>query len=181
MNGWSVRAAAGALALLVTTAAYAGAEQADRLLSAQIRLSNSLVERLQTTPGATAVVSPAGVAAALALLDLGTDETFRKASQRVLGFDAKVDAAADFANLRQEISSLDRAGSDGATFTFANAAVFDPKHGFAGCIPGIHEVLRRQGLLEGTWCLHPDEVLSPGQSAELDRVMRSYPELVDDR
>jgi dihydrodipicolinate synthase/N-acetylneuraminate lyase len=67
-----------------------------------------------------------------------------------------------------------------AALTDANAAVFDPKHSFAGCIPGIHEVLRRQGLLEGTWCLHPDEVLSPGQSGEIDRVMGSYPELIDD-
>lgn len=66
-----------------------------------------------------------------------------------------------------------------AALTDANAAVFDPKNGFAGCIPGIHEVLRRQGLLDGTWCLHPDENLSPGQSAEIDRVMSSYPELTD--
>jgi dihydrodipicolinate synthase/N-acetylneuraminate lyase len=66
-----------------------------------------------------------------------------------------------------------------AALTDSNAAVFDPSHGFAGCIPGIHEVLRRQGLLDGTWCLHPDEVLSPGQSAALDRVMASYPELAD--
>lgn len=65
--------------------------------------------------------------------------------------------------------------------TDANAAVFDPAHGFAGCIPGIHEVLRRQGLLAGIWCLHPDERLSPGQGAELDRVCAAYPELTDDR
>lgn len=142
MNGWSVRATAGALALLMTTAAVAGAEQSDRLLSAQIRLSNSLVERLQTTPGETAVVSPAGVAAALALLDLGTDDTFRKASQRVLGFDTKVDAAVDLANLRQEIAAFDRAGSDGATFTFANAAVFDPK---LRLVPDLLEQMRATG------------------------------------
>lgn len=64
--------------------------------------------------------------------------------------------------------------------TDANAAVFDAAHGFAGCIPGIHEVLRRQGLLEGTWCLDPEEILSPGQAEELDRVTRAYPHLVDD-
>ncbi len=64
--------------------------------------------------------------------------------------------------------------------TDANAAVFDAANGFAGCIAGIHEVLRRQGLLEGTWCLDPDEALSPGQAAELDRVCRSYPHLADD-
>ena len=64
--------------------------------------------------------------------------------------------------------------------TDANAVFFDAKNGFAGCIPGIHEVLRRQGLLKGTWCLNPDEVLSPGQSEEIDRVYRSYPHLNDD-
>lgn len=64
--------------------------------------------------------------------------------------------------------------------TDSNAAFFDPSHDFAGVIPGIHEVLRRQGLLEGTWCLNPHEVLSPGQSAEIDRVHRAYPHLNDD-
>jgi Dihydrodipicolinate synthetase family len=67
-----------------------------------------------------------------------------------------------------------------ASLTDANGAVFDVRHGFAGCIPGIHEVLRRQGLLQGTWCLDVTEQLSPGQDRELDRVMRSYPELTDD-
>jgi dihydrodipicolinate synthase/N-acetylneuraminate lyase len=64
--------------------------------------------------------------------------------------------------------------------TDANAAIFDPIHDFRGCIPGIHEILRRQGLLEGRWCLDPDEELSPGQSAEIDRVCKSYPHLQDD-
>jgi len=64
--------------------------------------------------------------------------------------------------------------------TDANAVIFDAANGFAGCIPGIHEVLRRQGLLAGTWCLNPAEVLSPGQSDEIDRVCRSYPHLLDD-
>ena len=64
--------------------------------------------------------------------------------------------------------------------TDANAALFDPAHGFRGCIPGIHEILRRQGLLEGRWCLDPDEELSPGQNAEIDRVCRLYPHLQDD-
>jgi dihydrodipicolinate synthase/N-acetylneuraminate lyase len=69
---------------------------------------------------------------------------------------------------------------DAAALTDANGAVFDAAHAFAGCIPGIHEVLRRQGLLEGTWCLDPAETLSPGQAAEIDRVCRLYPELADD-
>lgn len=64
--------------------------------------------------------------------------------------------------------------------TDCNAAFFDPAHEFAGCISGIHEVLRRQGLLEGAWCLNPDETLSPGQYEEIDRVYRSYPHLNDD-
>jgi dihydrodipicolinate synthase/N-acetylneuraminate lyase len=64
--------------------------------------------------------------------------------------------------------------------TDANAAIFDAANGFAGCIPGIHEVLRRQGLLEGTWCLDPHAGLSPGQAEEIDRVCRAYPHLADD-
>jgi dihydrodipicolinate synthase/N-acetylneuraminate lyase len=63
--------------------------------------------------------------------------------------------------------------------TDANAAIFDAAHNFHGCIPGIHEILRRQGLLEGRWCLDPNEELSPGQSAELDRVSKAYPQLQD--
>ncbi len=67
-----------------------------------------------------------------------------------------------------------------AEVTDANAAFFDAAHQFAGCIAGLHEVLRRQGLLEGTWCLDPLETLSPGQAAEIDRVYRAYPHLNDD-
>ncbi len=70
--------------------------------------------------------------------------------------------------------------STAASVTDMNAAVFDPAHGFAGCIPGILEVLRRQGLAPTNLCLNPHESLSPGQSEELDRVCRVYPELVDD-
>jgi dihydrodipicolinate synthase/N-acetylneuraminate lyase len=64
--------------------------------------------------------------------------------------------------------------------TDSNSALFDAAHGFAGCIPGIHEVLRRQGLLESTRCLDPHETLSPGQSAQIDRVIAAYPHLNDD-
>lgn len=64
--------------------------------------------------------------------------------------------------------------------TDSNAVLFDAANGYAGCIPGIHEVLRRQGLMQGTWCLNPHEELSPGQSEELDRIYRDYPELNDD-
>ena len=64
--------------------------------------------------------------------------------------------------------------------TDANAAFFDAANGFAGCIAGLHEVLRRQGLLEGTWTLDPHEGLGPGQLAEIDRVYAAYPHLNDD-
>lgn len=64
--------------------------------------------------------------------------------------------------------------------TDSNAALFDPQHGFAGCIAGLHEVLRRQGLFEGIWCLDPNEGLSPGQAEEIDRIYRTYPHLTDD-
>ncbi|MBL9129284.1 MAG: dihydrodipicolinate synthase family protein [Verrucomicrobiales bacterium] len=68
----------------------------------------------------------------------------------------------------------------GVEVTDGNAAFFDAANGFAGCIAGLHEVLRRQGLLEGVWCLDPNEGLSVGQSAEIDRVLRAYPHLGDE-
>ena len=78
-------------------------------------------------------------------------------------------------------SSLDAEWwSRNAALTDANAAVFDAANRFAGCIPGIHEVLRRQGIFETTACLDSHETLSPGQAAELDRVAKAYPWLVDD-
>jgi len=64
--------------------------------------------------------------------------------------------------------------------TDCNAAFFDASNNFAGCIAGLHEVLRRQGLLNGIWCLEPAEGLSPGQSHEIDRVYSAYPHLNDD-
>ncbi|GAA5037767.1 dihydrodipicolinate synthase/N-acetylneuraminate lyase [Thermocatellispora tengchongensis] len=82
-----------------------------------------------------------------------------------------------------------RAGDDGvlrsllaraAGLTDANGAVFDVAGGFRGCIAGVHEVLRGQGLLAGTWCLDPAEGLSPGQAEEIERVRAAYPWLVDD-
>ena len=64
--------------------------------------------------------------------------------------------------------------------TDCNAAFFDTANNFAGCIAGLHEVLRRQGLFEGIWCLDPRETLSPGQKEEIDRIYRAYSELNDD-
>jgi dihydrodipicolinate synthase/N-acetylneuraminate lyase len=90
--------------------------------------------------------------------------------------------------LLEEIKAYRRSGDPiprelltrGAALTDANAAIFDAENDYAGCIPGIHEVLRRQGLLEGRWCLDPEETLSPGQMAEIDRVLEAYPHLSDD-
>ncbi len=67
-----------------------------------------------------------------------------------------------------------------AQVTDANSAFFDTRNNFAGCIAGVHEVLRRQGLFAGIWCLNPAETLSPGQSEEIDRVYAMYPALNDD-
>ena len=70
--------------------------------------------------------------------------------------------------------------AESAALTDANAALFDARNGFAGCIAGIHEILRRQGLLAGRWCLDPLEDLSPGQMAEIDRITAACPQLADD-
>jgi dihydrodipicolinate synthase/N-acetylneuraminate lyase len=75
--------------------------------------------------------------------------------------------------LEPELLALD------AKVTDANGAFFDAANGFRGCIAGCHEVLRRQGLFAGAWCLDPDEGLSPGQSEEIARVMAAYPEFDD--
>jgi len=77
-------------------------------------------------------------------------------------------------NVDDELLALD------ARVTDCNSAFFDVAHNFAGCIPGCHEVLRRQGLLAGTWCLDPKETLSPGQAEEIDRVYREHADLADD-
>ena len=73
---------------------------------------------------------------------------------------------ADFAELASQVTEM-------------NHFVFDFDNSFHGCIPGVHEILRRQGLLEGTWCLNPAEVLSLGQSEALTIVSEAYPHLAD--
>lgn len=90
--------------------------------------------------------------------------------------------------LLEAVKACKRSGGEGAfdllassaEVTDANAALFDVNNNFAGCIAGLHEILRRQGLMAGRWCIDPREDLSPGQSAEIDRVCRSYPHLNDD-
>ena len=85
----------------------------------------------------------------------------------------KLHAAADRGAVGPELLALD------AKVTDANGAFFDVAHGFAGCIAGCHEVLRRQGLFAGTWCLDPNEGLSAGQAEEITRVTAAYPEFDD--
>lgn len=75
---------------------------------------------------------------------------------------------------------LDALLAGGVEVTDMNAAIFDPQHAFKGSIAGIHEVLRRQGLMKGIWCLNPNEQLSSGQAEEITRVTKAYPHLVDD-
>jgi dihydrodipicolinate synthase/N-acetylneuraminate lyase len=83
-------------------------------------------------------------------------------------------AAKAAGHIGQDLLALD------ARVTDCNAAFFDVAHDFHGCIAGCHEVLRRQGLLEGIWCLDPHESLSPGQAAEINRVTREHADLSDD-
>ncbi|MGB9369017.1 MAG: dihydrodipicolinate synthase family protein [Xanthobacteraceae bacterium] len=73
-----------------------------------------------------------------------------------------------------DVLALDSAVTD------CNAAIFDVANDFHGVICGCHEILRRQGLLEGIWCLDPKESLGPGQKQEIDRVCAAYPHLNDD-
>jgi dihydrodipicolinate synthase/N-acetylneuraminate lyase len=83
-------------------------------------------------------------------------------------------------DVKRNRARLDTVLARGAEITDANAAIFDARHEFRGCIPGIHEVLHRQGLLAGRWCLDQHERLSPGQLEEIDRVYAAYPLLNDD-
>jgi hypothetical protein len=86
----------------------------------------------------------------------------------------RIHAAVASGKITPQLLALD------AQVTDCNSALFDVAHDFRGCIAGCHEVLRRQGLLQGTWCLDAGEGLSPGQAAELDRVSADYPHLTDD-
>ena len=86
----------------------------------------------------------------------------------------KIRAAVAAGRIDDELLALDSRVTD------CNSAFFDVANDFAGCIPGCHEVLRRQGLLQGIWCLDPEESLSPGQADEIDRVCREHADLSDD-
>ena len=95
-------------------------------------------------------------------------------TRRAVELLARIHAAIQTRSVDDDLLALDSKVTD------CNRAIFDVANDFAGCIAGCHEVLRRQGLLEGVWCLDPDEGLSPGQSEEIDRVYAGYPEMNDD-
>ncbi len=119
------------------------------------------------------------------MIDLATEFRFNGRSLRIVG--GLLGHWAVWT--RRAVEQLEKVYRDGPTaalltlaaeVTDANSAFFDPQHNFHGSIAGIHEVLRRQGLMEGRWCLDPNEDLSPGQMEEIDRVYRAYPHLNDD-
>jgi hypothetical protein len=87
---------------------------------------------------------------------------------------ARVEAVTGRGVVPEDLLAMD------AMVTDCNSVIFDVAHAFAGCIPGCHEILRRQGLLATNHCLDPNEVLSPGQAAGIDRISAAYPELNDD-
>ena len=121
------------------------------------------------------------------LLDLLTEHDFGRGRMRIVGGLLGHWAVWTKCAVSQ-LASVKEAGTQGSgdlltlaqQITDANAALFDPAHEFRGCIAGINEVLHRQGLLQGRWCLDPHEDLSPGQSEEIDRVCKTYPHLQDD-
>jgi Dihydrodipicolinate synthetase family len=102
---------------------------------------------------------------------LGHWSVWVKSAVDLLG---RVHAAIDNGPISPDLLALDSAVTD------CNAAIFDVANDFHGVICGCHEILRRQGLLEGLWCLDPNEQLGPGQMQEIDRVCAAYPELTDD-
>jgi dihydrodipicolinate synthase/N-acetylneuraminate lyase len=120
--------------------------------------------RLKTAQGAVELRFVGGL--------LGQFAVWTGVAARIVA-EASLAAAGDGAALAR-LLALDGALTD------ANAALFDVAHNFHGCIAGINEVLRRQGLLGGRWCLDPTEDLSPGQAEEIDRVIAAYPALIDD-
>ena len=101
---------------------------------------------------------------------LGHWSVWTKPAVELLG---RAHACAGSGSVPEDLLALD------AMVTDCNGVIFDVANGFAGCIPGCHEVLRRQGLLASAHCLDPHEVLSPGQAAGIDRITATYPELND--
>ena len=98
---------------------------------------------------------------------VGTRAAVKVLAQSKRAHSGDADASASLMNMATDLTDF-------------NAAVFDAAHDFAGVIAGVHEVLRQQGLFVGTWCLDPRAELSPGQSQEIARTRRMYPNLTDD-
>ena len=95
-------------------------------------------------------------------------------TKRAVELVERIHAAVENGAVDEDLLALDSRVTD------CNGAIFDVANGFRGCIAGCHEILRRQGLLEGIWCLDPDETLSPGQAEEIDRIRAAHPDLADD-
>ena len=95
-------------------------------------------------------------------------------TRRAVELLSRIHKAVEDGHIGEDLLAMD------SMITDCNRAIFDVANDFAGCIAGCHEILRRQGLLEGIWCLDPDEGLSPGQAAEIDRIYAGYPEMNDD-
>ena len=123
------------------------------------------------------------------IVDLLTEFQYRDVTRRIVGgllgqwavwTQVAVDMLEDIRRIRQGTTVPCTWLSKNMQLTDANAVLFDAANNFAGCIPGINEVLRRQGLLPSNRCLNPEEKLSPGQAEELDRICNAYPFLVDD-
>jgi dihydrodipicolinate synthase/N-acetylneuraminate lyase len=120
------------------------------------------------------LLTPFTFGGATRFIDGGLLGQWAVGTQRAVGMLAALQRARR--NPRQTAPWLER----GAALTDLNAAIFDAAHEFAGCLPGVHEVLRRQGLLRTTACLDPHERLSPGQAAEITRTTSAYPWLMDE-
>lgn len=95
-------------------------------------------------------------------------------TQRAVELFQRIQMAAGEERIEKSLLALDSIVTD------CNRAIYDSQNDFKGCIPGCHEVLKRQGLFEGTWCLNPEERLSPGQAELIEQVYRDYPEMNDD-
>jgi dihydrodipicolinate synthase/N-acetylneuraminate lyase len=112
---------------------------------------------------------------------IGGRETEKKFVGGLLGHWAVwTKSAVDLLKKIKRVESIQGLLADGIRITDMNAVIFDASNSFHGCIPGIHEILRRQGILDGIWCLNPHEKLSPGQMEEIDRICATYPDLMDD-
>ena len=114
-------------------------------------------------------------------LKIGKRETEKKFVGGLLGHWAVwTNSAVDLLKRIKRSGNTAELLAEGVRVTDMNAVIFDAANSFHGCIPGIHEILRRQGILDGIWCLNPHEKLSPGQMEEIDRICATYPELMDD-